>query len=207
MKNLQEFAKQYEQWAENEMDYFNQLDAAQGDGDLGVTIVNGARALNASALTALSFVDWLENGGKAFRRKAPSTMGILIASAMIKAAKEFKYRENASLSSQDWIEIQEVMINEIKKRGEADLGDKTILDSFIPAANEFKRQVNEGKSIQEATAQAALVAKQEAEATTKLQSRIGRSSWLGERANGHIDGGAWYCYKTYEFVANHLNKF
>jgi phosphoenolpyruvate---glycerone phosphotransferase subunit DhaL len=198
---LKELGEHLEKFSEKIQSELNQLDAAQGDGDLGLTIYQGGIALNEASQICESIQEWFEVGGKKVRKAAPSTMGILLASALIGVGKRLDKGKN-QLNEVDWIIVQETMIQEIQKRGGAGLGDKTILDAFIPASEAFSQAVKDGKGLADALRSAALTAKSSAEATAQLDSKTGRSSWLGERAKGNIDGGAWFCYLTYEFLAN-----
>ncbi|MEW9672626.1 DAK2 domain-containing protein [Ammoniphilus sp. 3BR4] len=186
-------------FAERHKEKWNELDGAQGDGDLGVTMLLGAKALAESAETCHSVKEWFQVGGKALRKAAPSTMGILIASALIAAGKSIE-PDQAELSLEDWVNIQQSMADEIQKRGGAKLGDKTVLDAFIPAVQIFREGVQRGKSSGQILTDVTHAAKKSAEETAAMMSKIGRSSWLGERAQGHVDGGAWVCYQLYEFA-------
>jgi dihydroxyacetone kinase len=189
------------QFAVRNKEKWNELDGAQGDGDMGVTVLMGAQALAASAESCNSLKEWFEVGGKALRKAAPSTMGILIASALIASSKQIP-EHTEELSLNDWVRVQQSIIDEIQKRGGANLGDKTVLDALIPAVQSFAEAVDQGEALHEALHKAALTAKQSAEATASMVSRIGRSSWLGERTLGNIDGGAWLCYQLYDFMMN-----
>jgi len=202
---LSEFGEQIEKFSERLKTKLNQLDAAQGDGDLGLTIYQGGIALHEASKTCESVQEWFEVGGKKVRKSAPSTMGILLASALIGVGKRLEKGQN-QLNQEDWIVVQNTMIQEIQKRGGAQLGDKTILDALIPASEAFALAVKDGKGLEDALRSASLTAKRSAEATVQLDSKIGRSSWLGERAKGNIDGGAWFCYLTYEFLAETFIK-
>lgn len=193
------------EFAERNKEAWNKLDGAQGDGDLGVTIVLGAEALAESAASCHTVKEWFEIGGKALRKAAPSTMGILIASALISAGKSLD-SEKMVLTLEDWIGIQNCMVEEIQKRGGAKLGDKTVLDALIPAVQVFISCVDDGKSVQQILTETTDIAKQSAESTASLVSKIGRSSWLGERALGNVDGGAWVCYQLYEFILDFMKN-
>lgn len=188
-------------FAERNKERWNELDGAQGDGDLGVTIVLGAKALAESAERCGSVQEWFEAGGKALRKAAPSTMGILIASALIAAGKSMEPGKSV-FTPADWASVQQSMADEIQKRGGAKPGDKTVLDAFIPAVQCFREGASKGLSLAQILTDAAATAKRSAEATASMVSKIGRSSWLGERAQGNVDGGAWVCYQVYEFVRN-----
>lgn len=187
------------EFAERNKEKWNELDGNQGDGDLGITVFLGAKAMADTAESCKSIKEWFELGGKALRKAAPSTMGILIASALIAAGKSIHEDKNV-LSLNDWVSIQQCMIDEIQRRGGAKLGDKTVLDTLIPAVNAFRDAVNSEKDLIEVLTETVNVAKDSAENTALLVSKIGRSSWLGDRVQNHIDGGAWVCYQLYEFL-------
>jgi dihydroxyacetone kinase len=197
------FGESLRSFAEQNKKTWNELDSAQGDGDLGVTIELAANAMADAAKTSQSLQQWLQDGGKSLRKAAPSTMGILLASALIAAGKSLS-PDNNSPSMQEWLEIQKTMAEEIQRRGSAQLGDKTMLDAFLPAIDAFAKGVAENLPPAELMSQTAGVAKHSAEATASMVSRIGRSSWLGERASGHIDGGAWFCYQLYDWISKQL---
>ncbi|WP_180994084.1 dihydroxyacetone kinase subunit L [Bacillus sp. Marseille-P3661] len=203
METFKEFGLLLDQFAKDHKEQFNELDGAQGDGDLGITVVCCGQALAKAANETENLQQWFNVGGKTVRKEAPSTMGILIASALIAVSKSLDEKQG-QLTPNDWIKVQETMINEIQRRGGAQLGDKTILDAFIPASDAFASIINEGGSLKEALAKATVVAKESAESTAGLVSKIGRSSWLGERAKDNIDGGAWLCYKIYDLIERNL---
>ena len=84
----------------------------------------------------------------------------------------------------------EAAANGIKERGKAELGDKTMLDVWIPAAETIKKTSIAEEDIIEILKQGALKAKQAMDSTKDMLSKKGRSSKLGERSKGHIDPGA-----------------
>lgn len=203
--NIPFAASRLVEFAQHNKEKWNQLDGAQGDGDLGITIHLGAKALEETAVSSRSLKEWFETGGKALRKAAPSTMGILIASALIAAGKSLQEHKN-SLTPREWVSIQQCMIDEIQKRGGAKLGDKTVLDALIPAVQAFSDAVNKGETLTAALEQTVEAAKVAAENTATLVSKIGRSSWLGERSQGNVDGGAWVCFQLYEFLLNEMKS-
>jgi dihydroxyacetone kinase-like protein len=68
----------------------------------------------------------------------------------------------------------------VAQLGGAAAGDKTMLDALQPAV----------AALHTSYAAAAAAAREGAEATTPLQARKGRASYLGERSIGHQDPGA-----------------
>jgi dihydroxyacetone kinase-like protein len=81
----------------------------------------------------------------------------------------------------------EAGLGDIKKRGKAELGDKTMVDALTPAVESLKTA---GNDIVIATRTAAATARDAAEKTSPLLARKGRASYLGERSIGHQDPGA-----------------
>jgi 4-hydroxy-tetrahydrodipicolinate synthase len=175
---------------------FNRLDGVQGDGDLGVTVELIAAALEEATAEAVTLKELFANGGEKVRKKAPSTMGILVSFALSAAGRSLT--DDAAATSETLSLIQDVMIRELKKRGEAEVGDRTILDAFVPAAEAFQAAVTDGGTTFEALKEATLAAQAGAEATRNLVPKTGRASWTGTRGLGEVDGGAWLCYNVYQ---------
>ena len=112
--------------------------------------------------------------------------GALFATLLIGMAKRY----NDELSDQKNVaEMFTEGVEAMKKRGKADLGEKTMLDVLIPVSQELHKLSNEGdiKNIAEKIKQ---TAEKGMLATKDLIATKGRASFLGERAKGHIDPGA-----------------
>ena len=78
----------------------------------------------------------------------------------------------------------------IQERGKAELGDKTMLDVWMPSAKKIEEAVTHSDdiiSVMEITSTESTLAMN---ATKDMQSKKGRSSKLGERSIGFIDPGA-----------------
>ena len=75
-------------------------------------------------------------------------------------------------------------------RGKAEPGDKTMVDALTPAVTAAKDAAADGADVAKVLAAAADAATAGAAATTPLQARKGRASYLGERSIGHPDPGA-----------------
>lgn len=171
--------------------YLTELDQAMGDGDLGITTSKIADALAEYAASA-SVEDsdlgkYLAGAGMAVNRAAPSTMGTLLATALMRAGKES--RGLSSLDGPALAAMLSAADQGIQERGKAQLGDKTIVDALHPAAEAFNSAVGEGANLQEAAARMLTAAEEGLQAVTPLRSRIGRASWVGERTEGRVDPG------------------
>ncbi len=182
-------------------DALRELDAALGDGDLGVTVALGGKALR-EAVEDTDSEDigrLLINCGVKFNQAAASTFGVLFATALMEAGKVTHGYVKVDLD--DIVASAEAAEAGIKRRGNAKLGDKTMLDAIIPAI-EALRQANEtNESIEKALEMAVLAAREGAEATKSMQSKVGRASYQGTRSIGQKDPGAAAVYLLLEDVA------
>ena len=115
--------------AKKSYDEFNAVDGKIGDGDLGVTILNGLEEINNNKS---NFKDDMENNfivcSQAFIKKSGSSFGTLIAFSFMNISKNLKGK--TSCNHDDIINIFETALKTIQERGKAKLGDKTIADSL-----------------------------------------------------------------------------
>ncbi len=162
------------------------LDAAVGDGDLGITVARGssaAREAMRSLPDAPAPAEVLRALASAISSASPSSFGALVASALLAASRSVA--GSASLSRDDVVTIARQAAAAVEKRGKSTLGDKTVLDALIPSV----------RALAESTSDTSLTAMIDAarkgiDETTPNVSRRGRAAWLGERAQGHPDPGA-----------------
>ena len=122
------FQKLYEQ-AKKSYDEFNSADGKIGDGDLGITILNGFEEINNNIN---KFSDDMGANflicSQAFVKKSGSSFGTLIAFSFMNISKNLK--EKTECSHEDIIGIFETALKTILERGKTSLGDKTIADSL-----------------------------------------------------------------------------
>ena len=115
--------------AKKSYDEFNAADGKIGDGDLGVTILNGLKEINNNKS---NFKDNMENNfmvcSQAFVKKSGSSFGTLIAFSFMNISKNLKGK--TSCNHDDIINIFETALKTIQERGKTKLGDKTIADSL-----------------------------------------------------------------------------
>jgi dihydroxyacetone kinase phosphoprotein-dependent L subunit len=185
-------------------DELNRLDAAAGDGDLGVTMATGGAAVKA-ILPELSNADTpslLRRCGSELARKAPSTSGTLLATAFLragKAASESSQTDTALLA-----ELLAAAQQGISERGKASPGDKTMLDALGPAVAAVQRAADSGASLHAALVDASAAAQEGAAATKAMRPKIGRASWLAERSEGQVDAGASLVAVIFASAARHV---
>ena len=171
-------------------DYLTELDAAMGDGDLGINMAKGAVALQAHLAGNAPGDDlgkFIAGAGMVFNRAAPSTMGTLLATALMRAGKEV--RGMAELDGPAIAGMLRAAAQGMMERGKAEPGDKTILDALLPAIDAFAASVDAGETLADAGAAMLDAARAGRDAAIPLQSKRGRAGWVGERTIGKPDPG------------------
>jgi len=155
------------------------LDSRAGDGDLGASMVRAAEALRALAAEPWSDpAALLAELGDRLRRTIGGTSGPFYAAALLRAA----HRLSTPATAMPWAEAFADGVAAIGELGDAKPGDRTMLDALVPAAEALSRAL----SLQAA----ARAAEAGAESTATMAPRVGRASYLGERAIGFPDAGA-----------------
>ena len=174
---------------ETQREALQALDQASGDGDLGITAGKIAAALReySAAAPGDDLGKYLAAAGMAVNKVASSTMGTLLATALMRAGKEA--RGLAALSAGQLASLLAAADLGIQERGKAQLGDKTIVDALHPAAEALSAALAAGLPLHAAGERMLAAAEAGRDAVTPLRSRIGRASWQGERTEGQVDPG------------------
>jgi triose/dihydroxyacetone kinase / FAD-AMP lyase (cyclizing) len=128
-----------------------------------------------------------EKYGLTVQRTLGGSSGPLYGAFLARAAA--RLRAGSADDPATWAEVFLAGCAAITDLGGAHRGDRTMLDALVPAAEAFRDAIREGKAAQ-ALRKAADAAAEGARETAKLAPRHGRSSYLGERALGHVDPGA-----------------
>jgi dihydroxyacetone kinase-like protein len=90
----------------------------------------------------------------------------------------------------DAVAAFQAMAKGIVDRGKETPGEKTMVDTWLPASETIVERFAADGDLVKALAAAAASARQGAEATRDMVAGKGRSSRRGERARGHVDPGA-----------------
>ncbi|SNY91215.1 homodimeric dihydroxyacetone kinase [Cohaesibacter sp. ES.047] len=190
-----------------EKDRLSELDGVIGDGDHGVTMDIGWTAVM-KALEGASDQDTISQtctkSAKAFLDAVGASSGPLYASAFNTAGKAVSNRLNLDASAMaSWVEG---MLNGILNRGGASAGDKTMIDAWMPAAQEARKAAGTTDDPAIVLKAACRGARMGADATREMESRRGRSKKLGNRSVGHIDPGAESAYVTLKAMSEALDS-
>ena len=168
--------------------YFGDLDAVVGDGDFGYSLARGFEIV-LSDWDDLGYDDiggLLKKTALVLTKRIGGTSGPIWGTAFLRAGVTLT--PTPEPSSAEVIAGLRAAIDGIKQRGDTDLGDKTLLDSLVPAVDELEKALDEGAP--DALPRAAAVAKEAAENTKGMLAQRGRASYTGERSRESVDAGA-----------------
>ncbi|TIO08705.1 MAG: dihydroxyacetone kinase subunit L [Mesorhizobium sp.] len=177
---------------EADKDRLCQLDGVIGDADHGIAMALGFGAVRDALapldLAAIEPTALLNTAAKSFLNAVGASSGPLYATAFMRGAVAVKGKAN--LAGADVIALFQAMAQGIQDRGKAEIGEKTMVDAWLPAAQAAAATHAAGKTLSESLAAAVEAAERGAEATKDMVAAKGRSSRLGERSLGHMDPGA-----------------
>ncbi len=181
--------------------YFSELDGVVGDGDFGYSIARGFEKV----LLEWDRMDRTVPGS--FLKKVSSVLtgavggvsGAIWGTAFLRAGMSLGTK--AEITRPDIIAMFRSAIEGIKKRGQAELGDKTLLDALVPAVDQLEKSFQEEKATSVSLQEAAAVARQAAEATRPMIAKKGRAAYTGERSVGALDAGAIAVAVLFEAVS------
>ncbi|GEO78789.1 dihydroxyacetone kinase, L subunit [Companilactobacillus mindensis DSM 14500] len=160
---------------ENNMAVLNELDTAIGDGDHGTNMKRGAEAITAAFAKKEpeTLADLYKTTAFAMIQKVGGASGPLYGTAFLDMSKAEKSDE---LELGDLLQIG---TDGLKRRGQSDVGMKTMIDVWQPVSEAAKNNQLNQKVIDDALAKG-----------KDLVATKGRASYLEEKSKGHIDPGS-----------------
>ena len=171
----------YSQIKENYVE-INNLDQKLGDGDHGSTILKGldTAVVNLNIISSENLSFFMSEISKLMRISMGGASGILMT-IFIKEVGNINY-DNFRLSILD---IFSTTIDKIKKRGKVNLGDKSILDIYIPVYDEIVANdiIHMNKILN--------ILDHALESTKSMEAKVGRAKFLDTKGIGITDPGAF----------------
>jgi phosphoenolpyruvate---glycerone phosphotransferase subunit DhaL len=158
------------------------LDQAIGDGDHGLNMKRGAQAIQAKLVDMedTSLNESLKMMGKTCIAMIGGSSGPVFGTLLMTLGKELP--DNPT--HQDFAVALRASIEALTKLGKAEVGQKTLLDVLDPVQ---KVLAQGGPDLIARVRQCAF---DSALATANMDATRGRSSFLGDRAKGHVDPGS-----------------
>ena len=186
---LPEMIEAIEQIIEENSEEVTALDQEIGDGDHVYNLQRGIEALKTKQdeLVGLSWPEAWKKMGMIVMSTIGGASGALYGSFLVSMSKAAKDKDvDAKVFADAFMQG----VESVKKHGRADVGEKTMLDVWVPVAEYLQKAAQEGQDLKELLIELNRVAEQGMEATRDMVATRGRASFLGERSVGHIDAGA-----------------
>ncbi|MFD9431050.1 dihydroxyacetone kinase subunit DhaL [Streptomyces sp. NPDC060002] len=165
---------------DREADRLTALDSPIGDADHGSNLRRGFTAVNAALEKEAPETPGavLVLAGRSLISTVGGASGPLYGTLLRRTGKALG--DAAEVDEERFAEALRTGVDAVMQLGGAAPGDKTMIDALVPAVD----------ALPDGFGAARTAAEQGAEATTPLQARKGRASYLGERSIGHQDPGA-----------------
>lgn len=183
--------------------YLSEIDGKIGDGDHGINMAKGfgraAERIHGQELTldqammVLSEVLMGEIGG---------SMGPLYGLLFEDMAGAIAGK--SQIDAETFGTMLQAGLDGVQGVGGASVGDKTLMDTLVPAVAAFR--ANADKGFAEALPAMAAAAEAGRDSTVDLVAKIGRASRLGERSRGVLDAGATSCCLILTTLAGSVSR-
>lgn len=172
--------------------YLSDIDGLIGDGDHGINMNKGYQMCKEELATNPGD---LAHSAKALAKilmmKIGGSMGPLYGKLYRGFAKELNGKDEIGIVEMG--AALEGMLTSIQTISEAKPGDKTLMDTLVPAVSAFKKAEAEGKDFDVALSEMKAAAVVGRDSTKDMVAKLGRASRLGERSRGVLDAGATSC--------------
>mgnify|MGYP002679498694 FL=1 len=172
--------------------YLGEVDGLIGDGDHGMNMNKGFSLFEQRfADENITFTEGLDELGIILFNEIGGSMGPIYGSIFMSMADAGENMIDISL--EDLARILAKGLEDLQDIVEAQVGDKTLVDTLSPAVDSLKASAVEGDDYADALDKMKAVAKTGRDSTKNLVAKFGRSSRLGERSRGVLDAGATSC--------------
>jgi dihydroxyacetone kinase len=191
---------------------FCELDSAAGDGDFGMSLAKGFKQLKAdwSTLDTENIGAFLKSCGMIIMEYCGGASGPIWGSAFRGAAKVAGEKTEINLT--DLAELLQAAVVAIQKTGErsfgrgAVVGDKTLIDALVPAADTLTKCAVNGEDLVIAMKKGAAAAVAGADSTKLIVAKMGRAGTVGERSLSYPDAGAYGVGVIFTAIADMVSK-
>jgi dihydroxyacetone kinase-like protein len=167
-----------------------ELDSAVGDGDFGISLDRGFTAVK-TELAAKPPADLraaFQSTATVLIKSMGGSSGPLLGTFFLRAGATAA--DKSELAPADVVGLFQAGVEGMQQRGKAAVGDKTMMDAWLPAVDAMRAALEAGGGLAEILDQAVAAAEAGAEATKTMSARKGRASYIGDRSVGHPDPGA-----------------
>lgn len=187
-------------------EYLTELDAAIGDGDHGLNMSKGFKAVSdkLKAEEDDNIGNIFKNTGMTLVSNVGGASGPLYGTAFMKASMALKDKNEIDIN--DFLSALKLALEGIKSRGKSTEGEKTMIDALSPAIKSMEDSIKNGDSYIEVLEKGKDAALEGVEFTKTINATKGRASYLGDRSIGHQDPGATSCFYILETIYEEAKK-
>jgi dihydroxyacetone kinase-like protein len=185
--------------------YLSDIDGLIGDGDHGINMNKGFTMCReeldknpgdlAYSLKVLAKILMMKIGG---------SMGPLYGKFFKAIGVSLEGKEEIGIVEMG--EALKAAVDAIASISSAKVGDKTLIDTLIPALAAYEKAQAEGKSFTEALEAMKIAAIEGRDSTKDMIAQLGRASRLGERSRGVLDAGATSCCLILVTIADEVKQ-
>ncbi|MBN2861131.1 MAG: dihydroxyacetone kinase subunit L, partial [Sphaerochaetaceae bacterium] len=175
------------------------------DGDHGINMNKGF-TITGTRLEGkdLSFSEAIETLGDVLVSEIGGSMGPIYGSLFLELGDVSAGEDE--IGKETYVAMWEAALEAVLSLGSAKLGDKTMLDTMIPAVEALNTSVGAGKSFAESLKEMCSASEEGMKSTKDMVAKIGRSARLGERSRGVLDAGAVSCNLIIESMAETITS-
>jgi dihydroxyacetone kinase-like protein len=183
-------------------EYLTELDSAIGDADHGINMDRGFQAVipKLDALPGDDISAACKTVGSTLISTVGGASGPLYGTLFLQFGIAVSGHTTVGLG--EWLAGLDAAIAGIQRLGKAEPGDKTMLDTLVPARDALKKALADGTPPAGALRETVAAAEAGMKATIPLVAHKGRASYLGERSAGHQDPGATSSYLLLKAAAD-----
>ena len=186
---------------QEQRDYLSEIDGKIGDGDHGINMNKGFTMCEDKLKgKTYNLSEGLSILGETLLDDIGGSMGPLYGMLFDEMAMACEDAEE--IDAEVFGEMVTNAVEGLQEISPAKVGDKSLIDTLVPAKEAFIAAKEEGKEFAQCLEAMNEAAEKGWQSTKDLVAKIGRASRLGERSRGVLDAGATSCY----FIVTGIGK-
>lgn len=186
---------------QEQRDYLSEIDGKIGDGDHGINMNKGFTMCEDKLKgKTYNLSEGLSILGETLLDDIGGSMGPLYGMLFDEMAMACKDAEE--IDAEVFGEMVTNAVEGLQEISPAKVGDKSLIDTLVPAKEAFIAAKEEGKEFAQCLEAMNEAAEKGWQSTEDFVAKIGRASRLGERSRGVLDAGATSCY----FIVTGIGK-
>lgn len=184
-------------------DHLSEIDGKIGDGDHGVNMAKGFKMCQRALGDPVpGLKESLAILGDTLMAGIGGSMGPLYGTFFIEMADSLD--GVTALDAEVFGKMIRSGMDGVLDIGGAKPGDKTLLDTLVPAVTAFDGALKAGKPFTACLDDMTEAARRGRDSTVDMVAKVGRASRLGERSRGVLDAGSTSCCVILETMAKSI---